>query len=405
MKIHIILSIIVLTGLFSCSKDTPILFKSADSYSSVSIPQASRNPYKINVYAVDSTQSFNINAVYGGSVKPTKDITISFKVNPEMLDTFNVNHGTSYGLLPSDAYKLENTSAVIPANSLNSEPLTLDIITTMDFPVFTTFILPVSIESTDAPVNKKMGTIYFQVTASYSPGNIPRKELFQLPGDPESIFPYKNAIIEHTVTGEIYRFPYNETTEVFDPEEELNNAGWGTALQWLSPLNDYIWGMGVSNGNPIGTAYGYIYVYKLLDDGANIRMDGWTGTALTADPVYDLMIPFKNSMLFRSSLGANMTMYHSNGSFSVTDKINMEGEWKFTSIFEYGDNLFCVEESGDLWQYPSTEEGVVGPRTKVGSGWDMYKKVFAFNGKLIGIDKDNKLWLYNFDIRAFWALK
>ena len=275
----------------------------------------------------------------------------------------------------------------------------------MDFPVFTTFILPVSIESSDATVNKKMGTVYFQVTASYSPGKIPRKELFQLPGDAESIFTYKNAIFEHLTTGEIYRFPYNEATESFDPGVMLNNAGWGTALQWLAPLNDYVWGMGMNNGNPIGTAYGYLYVYKLLNDGADIRMDGWTGNVLLADPVYDMMIPYNTSMLFRTATGSNMVMYHTNGSFTLTNKINMEGEWKFTSIFQYGDNLFCAEADGDLWQYPLTDAGVVGPRTKIGSGWDMYKKVFAFNDKLIGIDNDNKLWLYNFDIRAFWALK
>lgn len=405
MKIRIILAIIVLAGLLSCTKTTPLLLKNEISYSNISIPQASNTPYRINVYAVDSTQSYTINAFYGGPVKPSKDIKITFRVNPQMLDTFNLNNGTMYGLLPSDAYNLEKTNVVIPANSLSSESLNINIITTMNFPVFTTFILPITIESSDAPINKKLGIIYFQVTASYSPGNIPRKELFHLSGDPESIFAYKNAIFEHRKTGEIYRFPYSQIKDEFDPEVQLNDAGWGTSLQWLTPLNDYLWGMGVNGSNPIGTAYGYIYVYKFLEDGSKIRMDGFTGNVLLADPTYDLMIPFKNSMLFRTSLGANITMYNTNGAFSLTTKKNIEGEWKFTSIFQYGNDLFCVEANGDLWQYPLTEDGVVGSRTKIGSGWDLYTKVFAFNDKLIGVDKDNKLWMYNFDIRAFWALK
>jgi hypothetical protein len=117
------------------------------------------------------------------------------------------------------------------------------------------------------------------------------------------------------------------------------------------------------------------------------------------------MIPFKSSLLLRFSGGSKMRMYNTNGAFSITSNKDLSGSWNFTSIFTYGDNLFCVDAKGDLWQYPMADDGTVGLPAKVGSGWDMYKKVFAFNNDLIGIDQDNKLWLYHFDIRAFWALK
>jgi hypothetical protein len=337
-------------------------------------------------------------------VKPAKDIKISFSINPDLVDTFNAAHGTSYALLPSDAYKFENTSATIPAGSFSSQSLDIDIITTTNFPPFVSYILPVTIKSQDASVNSGMATVYFQVTASYAPGKIPRKELFQLPDDYESVFSYENAVYEHTKSGQIYRFPYNEVADNFDPGLELDNAGWGTSLRWLHPLNGYVWGMGV-DGSPKGTAYGYLYVYKVLDNGATFRMDGWIGQYIGGDPAYDMMIPFKNSMLFRMTGNKQINLYNTNGSFTLTSDTTLAGGWDFSSIFAYEDNLFCVDGNGDLWQYPLSESGTVGSRTKIGSGWDMYKKVFAFNNDLIGIDNDNKLWLYKFDIRAFWALK
>ena len=402
MKIRIIIAFLVLTGFFSCSKN-PVLIKDAASYSSLYIPQAAQNPFKVSVFVLDSTQTYSINAYFGGSIKPSKNINVTFSINPDMVDSFNAQNGTAYSLLPSNAYKLEKNSATIQAGSFSSESINIDIITTTNFPAFTSFILPVTIQSGDAPVKKAVSTIYFQVTASYAPGDIPRTELFQLPKDYESIFSYDNSIFEHAKSGEIYRFPYNVANNAFDSAVQLDNSGWGTSLQWLSPLNGYVFGMGV-NGSPVGTAYGYLYVYKILNDGATFRMDGFTGNPPFSNS-YDMMIPFKSSLLFRASGGNSMTMYNTNGSFTLGKDTVLAGSWHFNSIFAYSDNLFTVDGNGDLWQYPLTEGGTVGLPTKIGSGWDMYKQVFAFNNDLIGIDQDNKLWLYNFDIRAFWALK
>jgi len=402
MKLKIILALLVITSIISCSK-SPILIKDAESYSSVYIPQAAQYPYKANVFVLDSTQRYNINAFFGGSVAPAKDIHVTFKIDPNLVDTFNARNGTSYSLLPSNAYNLVKQSATIPAGSFSSETINVDIITTTNFPPFTPFILPITIESSDAKVQKLVSTVYFQITAAYSPGNIPRTQIAQLPKDYESIFSYNNAIFEHAKTGEIYRFPYNAATNAFGSATAIDNSGWGTSLQWLCPLNNYVFGMGV-NGSPVGTAYGYLYVYKILDGGITLRMDGFTGNP-PFSASYDMMIPFKNSLLFRSSGGNSMRMYNTNGSFTLGRDTLLTGSWKFNSIFAYGDNLFTVDDKGDLVQYPLTETGKVGLPTKIGSGWDLYKKVFAFNNDLIGIDQDNKLWRYNFDIRGFWALK
>lgn len=408
MNIRIILVSIIFTGLISCSKDAPILFKNSESYSNVYIPQAAEGPVTVRAFVLDSVMHYSFNAFYGGSIAPSNDVKVTVKVDPGLVDSFNIENRSSYTLLPSDAYVLDKRTATIPAGSFSSETLNLNIVTTDKFPPFVTFLLPVTLESDNSMVSKKLNTIYFKVTASYAPGNIPRLEVLQLQNDWASVFSFKNGIYEQTTDGHLLRFPYNAINENFDAAIQLNDAGWGSPsiIQWLTPLRDYIWCMGV-NGSPIGTAFGYIYVYNFHNTETAITMDGFTGNPTF--PGTDMMIPFKNAMIFRyPSENYRLKMFPTKSSvpFQVSgEQFDLGQKWEYRDIFEYGNSLICINAKGDMYQYSLTEDGKVGSPTQVGSGWDIYKKVIAFNSDLIGIDKDNKLWLYHFTPSVFWALK
>jgi hypothetical protein len=404
MRIRLLFILILVISIASCSKN-PIVIKDAASYSDVYMPQAVQNPYTVNAFVVDSVLSYPVSAFYGGSVAPDKAINVTFSVNPALVDSFNLANGTAYSVLPDSFYQLDKTTAIIPAGSFSSDLIDVKIITTEDFPAFTPFLLPVTISTSDAKLNETLETIYYLITASYAPGKIPRERLFQLPSDYFSIFQFNDGIIEVTSGGSLLRFPYDENTNEFGGVIDLYGGSAGfTIFKEMFPYYSYFIGF-MSNGQ--------LWSYSSPKNPVN----GWSeivgnGMFNSGYNIFDTIIPFEGSMLCRNPANNDqITKYDFDKDLNYIGSVpppSLGPGWNFKDIFDYKGTLICIDGSGDMYQYTlgANVNGVISTsRKKVGSGWDMYKTVFAFNDDLIAVDSDNVCWRYNFDPRGFWALK
>ena len=58
-----------------------------------------------------------------------------------------------------------------------------------------------------------------------------------------------------------------------------------------------------------------------------------------------------------------------------------------------------------MWIMPLTDSFQAGTRRKIGTGWDIYNKIFQCGEDLLAVDKNGDLWRYEFNPTAFWPLK
>src|SRR5689334_11845653 len=78
------------------------------------------------------------------SNKVSKDIGISFKIKPELLDAYNDLKRTTYKLLPAGSYILNASSVVIKAGVNVSNPATFSITSLANFREGVTYCVPIS---------------------------------------------------------------------------------------------------------------------------------------------------------------------------------------------------------------------------------------------------------------------
>lgn len=137
-----------------------------DKYANVYMPLARNTPVELAaITGIDTTLTITYGATYGGPGEPAKDITVSFSVEPALVDSFNTDQGTAYPILPDNAYELGKTSAVIPAGESFTPELKLTINGNVDIKE-QQYLLPVTMEVKTAgvPINKNLKTAYFLIT-------------------------------------------------------------------------------------------------------------------------------------------------------------------------------------------------------------------------------------------------
>jgi hypothetical protein len=104
----------------------------------------------------------NIGLSITASDKTTKDVTVNFRIRPELLDSYNEEKGTSYQFLPQGSFELSTTSLTIKGGVNVSDPAQFKITSTNDFKEGVTYCVPVSITDVtgDIPVIESSRTIY-----------------------------------------------------------------------------------------------------------------------------------------------------------------------------------------------------------------------------------------------------
>jgi len=165
MKIRLTISIILLTGIFhiACDPNVDILGQeNIDSYTSVYMPQAEGGAKSETLNISDDPQELLFGAAYGGMNYPSRDIEVTFKVDDASAEAYNSANGTTYTILPPEAYSMTETKAIIPSGKTSSAVLKL-LVNTKAMAPFVRYIIAVKIEQAgdNEKINEALQTAYF----------------------------------------------------------------------------------------------------------------------------------------------------------------------------------------------------------------------------------------------------
>ena len=165
-KITAYLGLVTSCLFYGCKDKLELPNQPIDVYTQVYLP-AAYNTVVTTLKITDSVQTAIYGADFGGYKYPTADIPVTFKVNPAMVDSFNIVNKTNYTLLPEGSYSLETNSATIPKGQLSTQPLKISFKTKGDGAMdgFKTYILPVTLASASIKINQSLKTAYYQVLA------------------------------------------------------------------------------------------------------------------------------------------------------------------------------------------------------------------------------------------------
>lgn len=154
-------------GLYSCKDEYDLPEQPLSNYIKVYMPLAVNNPVSKTLLVTDSLQNITYGAGYGGQDYPTQDISIRFKVNAALVDSFNQANGTSYALMPEGAYTLSALDVTIPKGKLNTEPQRITVRTKGDNAIdaLKDYVLPISIEQSSITVNESLRTTFYVIKA------------------------------------------------------------------------------------------------------------------------------------------------------------------------------------------------------------------------------------------------
>jgi hypothetical protein len=380
-----------------CSKevDIDLNIKDAETYSMLYMPQANGNPVIKSLSITPSVSQFNYSAYLGGSLDNNSLINVKFAVSQAMVDEFNLKNGTSYKLMPEGSYTLENPEAKINAGSKNTGVLNLSIKTQGFILPFQSYLLPVGITEAGAKINPALQTIYFLITGSYAPGEVPREKAYSFGANAGlTYFDFNGDMIGKRPDGtlQLYTAGANGT---FNAPRQIG-VGWGIFNIVFYYGGNRIIGRAASGGGDI-TQY-------TIDKNGNFGASKAVGQGWG---IFTRIIPYKD-LLLGIDVAGNMAMYplDAAGNFDFGRIKNIGSGWGgFTQVIPYENSLLAIDAGGDMYQFPLTDDGIFGAKVKVGSGWDMYNMVFSAGKDLLALDTSGDLWRYKFNPVGFWPLK
>ncbi len=130
--------------------------------------------------------------------------------------------------------------------------------------------------------------------------------------------------------------------------------------------------------------------------------DGWDN--------YDI-IAFKEKFVFQISHNKGEALFRSNFAEFMDDwstwnrpatlkrdDLNKKFDG-YLGAMAMGDSLLIVEKSGNLTAYAVDGTGNLGSNTKVGSGWEVYKKFAAVGNDILAIDNKGDVYRYKIDLK------
>ncbi len=360
-------------------------------YGQVYIPQANNESLVKNILLDDNTYDLDYSAFYGGFDKAENDISVTFKVAEELVNTYNQKHGTAYDILPAACYELPDNSVIIPKGSNTSTVLRIEVRPAGNLEVFKTYILPVTIASSDAKVNENLRTVYFEVTVSYAKGEIPREKVL-------SINDFQGGRIISFVNGQLITKNPNNTLSLYTPDE---NGVFGTGTQ-------------------IGQGFGFPHIFYFEPNRIVVAEQDLVQFAITSQGqfgaaraigwgwnIFTKIIPYDKYLIGIRPTGlATSYEFTASGDLVGSNIRDIASNWnKYDLIFQYENTLLAREPNGNLSQIPMGPEGLPQAAVPRGTGWDMYVSVVASGNDLLALDNEGNVWRYKFVSRGNWQLK
>ena len=389
----------------SCGQDVVYDLPDGDKFNHVYLLQAVDNPRPVQIFMIEGeTQTTNYTAFYSG-LKAPKDIHVTFEINMDLVQAYNEANQTNYQVMPSGSYELEASEAVIPAGQSRTEPMKLRLHSFGYIEGFQEYLLPLVLKTDDMKMNESLNVIYYVVSASYRPGEVPRFEVNANVTEPVEMFSYNDVcLLTRTTDGKLRRYGYDSATKTFSAPTVVRE-------DWTEELAPYI-SAGGGNTLQVVNQYWTWIVIPASEDGTQIKGLGEYSSIITGGcGIFDRTVwnAHPTGFLARWGSSGNMQYYPMTSDWQGLGGGGVTTEFNFgiyDKIFVYGQDLIGIDAAGDLWLHKfSGADNTFGSPVKKGSGWDDFTHVTSFGTDVVARDRNGKLWLYEFDLRGFWALK
>ncbi|MBN8854278.1 MAG: hypothetical protein BGO55_07775 [Sphingobacteriales bacterium 50-39] len=148
----------------SCNKPDPLVSKSEGN---IYMPQAYSTLGSLKLYLLDSPQTVIFGAAYGGLTFPAKDIKVNFKLDTDLIASYNTQYGTSYVPLPTSNYTIASYAAVIKAGTTSSTPLPITV-TTKGLSFGVRYMLPITMtDASSGKIDSNLNRTWFTIDSLY----------------------------------------------------------------------------------------------------------------------------------------------------------------------------------------------------------------------------------------------
>ena len=389
----------------SCGHDVVYDLPDGDKFNHVYLLQAVDNPRPVQIFMIEGeTQTTNYTAFYSG-LKAPKNIRVGFEINTDLVQAYNEANQTNYEVMPEGSYELEASEAVIPAGQSRTEPLKLRLRSFGYIEAFKEYLLPLVLKTDDMKMNESLNVIYYLVSASYKPGEVPRVEVCGNVTEPIEMFAYNDVcLLTRTADGKLRRYGYDSAAGTFSAPTVVRE-------DWTKELAPYI-SAGGGNTLQVVNQYWTWIVIPANEDGTQIKGLGEYSSVITGGcGIFDRTVWNAHPTGFLARWGGtgNLQYYPMTSDLQGLGGSGVTTEFNFgiyDKIFVYGRDLMGIDAAGDLWLHKfSGADNTFGSPVKKGSGWNDFTHVTPFGTDLVARDRNGKLWLYEFDLRGFWALK
>ncbi len=386
-----ITSMLLLAG---CSAEVQIDEDTAtvQGFGKVYIPQANYRPLSATVTLTADEFLLKYNAFYGGMKKAGHRISLSFVTDETLVDEYNEKYGTDYLSLPVGSYEMPNLTGAIESGQ-NSTPIFNVILKPKGYlEPFKPYLLPITVEAEGAPVNEALQTVYFEVIASFGPGEAPREKILSLGADQRNLLiPFVDGkLIVRDEDGALQLYATDDAGVFGNPVQI--GAGWQIFNQIFYFEPDRVVGIATD-----------VIQYQVDGNGGfgSSRTIGWGWN------IFEKIFPYKHFLIGVRPDGLTTAYpYNEQGDLDGANIRDIASDWnRYEQLFAYGSSLLGIEADGTLWQIPMSETNMPQQRVQLGSGWDMYQSVVASGNDLLAIDESGDLWRYKFDVKGFWPLK
>ncbi|MEC3878306.1 DUF4998 domain-containing protein [Parapedobacter sp. 10938] len=109
-------------------------------------------------------------------------------------------------------------------------------------------------------------------------------------------------------------------------------------------------------------------------------------------------LPTRGFFFSRSDAGALQTWVARNDATWGTPNGTNRGDgyetYGIMTVFNH-EVLLAVDENGYLWSVPYSVSGTLGSRSRVGSGWGRFEKIFSVGTALYGMEADGDFYVFN----------
>ncbi len=373
----------------------------AESYKNVYMPRAAYDSTVLAVTLDENTFELPYSAYLGGIDNASEDINVSFVVDESKAQAFNERYGTNYPVLPATNYSLGATSAVIRAGQRSTDPLTLSIQSNALLSLFKTYILPVSIQSVNGS-GSKTGENY---TTTYYLVKVGQEEILNLGNNWGGIFCLgpKNTIVSNDKNSKDILMHLPNAEGKYDKPPLQIGIFWDASESFYY-VNE--------NAMVVRNAPYWAGLFRFLMHPQNIVQDNPTPAENIIQSYADWntfwLGDFWDKYLIATFRDYFFTVDRSGTLwrqpvFSKVDqnRTQVATNFNFTQVVAFpsknSNALLCLTAGGDLWYYPTSTAGVLGAGKKVGSGWNVFKKIIVSESDILALSSTNGVYRLPFD--------